>query len=73
MGFSNMKSKFANYGRLIEQMDTTIRDMEIRAFWGGLSHHEMPSKEKIAIIQSKFHVSEESVKRAVYREQLSSG
>ena len=71
MDFSNMKSKFANYARLIEQMDTTIRDNEIRAYWGGLSHCDMTSKDKIAIVQSHFHVSEESVKRAVYREQPS--
>jgi len=71
MGFGNMKSKFANYGRLVEQVDTTIRDIEIRAFWGGLSYCDIPSKEKIDIIQSKFHVSEESVKRAVYREKPS--
>tara|TARA_R100000353_G_scaffold176002_1_gene148222 strand:+ start:892 stop:1095 length:204 start_codon:yes stop_codon:yes gene_type:complete len=66
-----MKSKFANYGRLVEQMDTTIRDIEIRAYWCGLSHSNITSKKKIAIIVSEFHVSEESVKRAVYREQFS--
>ncbi len=61
-----MKSKHIDYNRLNDQMDTAIRDAEIKAFWDGLSYSELNSNNKITLIINKYHISYESVTRIIY-------
>ncbi len=61
-----MKSKYVDFQRLNDQMDTAIRDAEIRAFWKGLSYSDLNSSDKISIIKEHYFLSNESVTRIIY-------
>jgi hypothetical protein len=60
------KSKYINFDKLNDTMDTTIRDAEIRAYWDGLKHSKMNYDKKIELIKNKYHISYESVTRIIY-------
>ena len=60
------KSKYINFTRLNDQMDTAIRDAEIRSFWEGLSYSDLKYDKKITICSKKFCISCESIKKAIH-------
>ena len=61
-----MKVKFTNFQRLNDQMDTALRDAEIKAFWKGLSFTDMNYDKKVSIIKEHYFLSYESVTRIIY-------
>ena len=60
------KSKYINFEKLNDTMDTTIRDAEIRAYWDGLKFSKMDYDTKIEKVKNKYHISYESVTRIIY-------
>ena len=56
----NFKSKYADYDRINEQIDTSLRDVEIRAFWEGLRYDE-----KIHMITSDYFISQKTVESII--------
>lgn len=61
----NLKSKYADYDRINEQIDTSIRNVEIRAFWEGLRYSDLKFKEKMKIITSDYFISQKTVEAII--------
>ena len=47
--------------------ENLLRNIEIRAFWGGLKYSNRPQYERLDIIAKKFKISLDRVKQIVYR------
>ena len=60
------KTKYINYSRLVDVMETTLRDAEIRAFYDGLSYTDLGYEKKITICSKHFAISFESIKKAIH-------
>ena len=61
-----MKSKYLEWERFNDQVDTAIRDTEIRAYWGGLEHSDKSYNERISIVKDKFNISRSSIEKCLY-------
>ncbi len=61
----NFKSKYADYDRINEQIDTSLRDVEIRAFWEGLRYSDLKYDEKIHMITSDYFISQKTVESII--------
>ena len=61
-----MKSKYLEWGRLNDQVDTAIRDAEIRAYWGGLEHADKTYNERISIVKAEFNISRSLIEKCLY-------
>ena len=64
-----MRARLVNKERIIESLDATLRDLEIRACWVGLKMCQLPYNEKIDFISSYWNVSKEAVEKAVYTDK----
>ena len=60
-----MKAKYVDPVRIINNLDTAIRDAEIRAYFDGLSHSEMSYENKMLAVVNKFIVSFETAKKVI--------
>ena len=65
----NLKYNYLNTNRLLNNIDSVIRDAEIKAFWEGLSFADMSYIEKIGIIKQRYYISEETIKNAIYKDK----
>tara|TARA_R100000306_G_C4261320_1_gene85436 strand:+ start:20 stop:256 length:237 start_codon:yes stop_codon:yes gene_type:complete len=61
----NSKSKYADYDRISEQIDTSMRDIEIRAFWEGLRYSDLKYEEKMHMITSDYFISQKTVESII--------
>lgn len=52
---------------MLNNIDSTIRDAEIQAFWEGLSFTKKSYKDKIDILMTHYYISEETIKNAIYK------
>tara|TARA_Y100001963_G_scaffold29823_1_gene40586 strand:- start:238 stop:444 length:207 start_codon:yes stop_codon:yes gene_type:complete len=64
-----MKTRLINKERIVESLDATLRDLEIRACWLGLKASELSYQEKINYITSFWNVSKEAVEKALYSDK----
>ena len=62
-----MKSKYTDFEQLNSQINTSIRNGEIRAMWKGLSYSDLNYDSKIDKIKQEYHLSYESVTRIIYK------
>jgi len=60
-----MKAKYVDPIRLINNIDTAIRDAEIRAYFDALQHANINYDNKILLIVDKFIVSYETAKKVI--------
>ena len=60
-----LKFTFAESDHIINE--NTLRNVEIRAFWGGLKYSDRPQYERLDITAKKFKISLDRVKQIVYR------
>ena len=65
-----MKTRLVNKERILESLDTTLRDLEIRACWVGLKMSNISYREKIEFVSSYWSVSKEAVEKAVYTDKV---
>lgn len=63
------RTKLTNTKRIIESLDATLRDLEIRACWEGLQKSELSYNEKIVFISEHWNVSKETIEKAVYTDK----
>ena len=59
------KSKFVEPERLLDNLDTVIRDAEIRAYFKGLGKSEMSYENKLLEVCNLFIVSYETAKKVI--------
>ena len=64
-----MKTKLLNKERIIESLDATLRDLEIRGCWVGLKMTTLSYSDKIEFVSSYWNVSKEAVEKAVYTDK----
>ena len=64
-----MKTRLLNKERIIESLDATLRDLEMRACWIGLKASELTYIQKLEYIQAFWDVSKEAVEKAVYTDK----
>ena len=64
-----MKTRLLNKERIIESLDATLRDLEIRACWVGLKMTTLSYNNKIEFVSSYWNVSKEAVEKAVYTDK----
>jgi len=64
-----LKTRLLNKERIIESLDATLRDLEIRACWIGLQASELTYIQKLEYIQAFWDVSKEAVEKAVYTDK----
>ena len=64
-----MKTRLINKERILESLDATLRDLEIRACWLGLKMSSLSYNEKIEFVSSYWNVSKEAVEKAVYTDK----
>ncbi len=60
-----MKAKYVDPIRIINNLDTAIRDAEMRAYFDGLNHTDMSYENKMLAVVSKFIVSYETAKKVI--------
>ncbi len=60
-----LKFTFAKDSHVVNE--NLLRNIEIRAFWGGLKYSNRPQYERLDIIAKKFKISLDRVKQIVYR------
>ena len=60
-----MKAKFVDPERIVNNLDTAIRDAEIRAFWEGLKRSDYNYKNKMLEVMHQFHVSYDTVSKVI--------
>ena len=63
------RTKLTNNKRIIEALDATLRDLEIRACWVGLNVSNLSYATKIDFIAEKWNVSKETIEKAVYTDK----
>ena len=63
------RTKLTNTKRIIEELDATLRDLEIRSCWEGLKQSNLTYTEKIQYIASNWNVSRETIEKAVYTDK----
>ncbi len=59
------KSKFVEQERILDNLDTVIRDAEIRAFFKGLELTDLSYEAKLLAICEVFIVSYETAKKVI--------
>lgn len=59
------KTKHTNYKRLIEKIDTPIRDIEIKSMWDGLKYSDLKYNDKLKLLSGKYFVSEKVIEKAI--------
>ena len=64
-----MRTRLVNKNRILESLDATLRDLEIRACWVGLKVSTLSYNEKIEFVSSFWNVSKEAVEKAVYTDK----
>ena len=64
-----MRTRLVNHKRIIESLDATLRDLEIRACWVGLNVSNLSYATKIDFIAEKWNVSKETIEKAVYTDK----
>ena len=64
-----MRTRLVNKNRILESLDATLRDLEIRACWVGLKVSTLSYTEKIEFVSSFWNVSKEAVEKAVYTDK----
>lgn len=60
-----MKAKYVDPARIVNNLDTAIRDAEIRAYYDGLSHSDMSYENKMLTVVHNFIVSYETAKKVI--------
>ena len=60
-----MKAKYVDPIRIINNLDTAIRDAEIRAYFDGMSHSDMNYENKMLAVVHRFIVSFETAKKVI--------
>ncbi len=53
--------------RILNLLDTPLRDAEIQGFWEGLAFSSLKYSEKLQIIVSHYNTTIETVKRIVHQ------
>ena len=64
-----MKTRLTNKDRIIDSLEATLRDLEIRACWVGLKATAMNYTQQLEYIQAFWDVSKEAVEKAVYTDK----
>ena len=64
-----MRAKLVNKDRIIESLDATLRDLEIRACWLGLSATNLSYQSKIHFISEHWIISKEAIEKAIYTDK----
>ena len=64
-----MRTRLTNATRIMESLDATLRDLEIRSCWIGLKPSSLSYSEKINYICNFWNVSKETVEKAVYTDK----
>ena len=64
-----MRTRLTNAKRIMESLDATLRDLEIRACWEGLKQSTLSYTEKIQYIATNWNVSKETIEKAVYSDK----
>tara|TARA_R100001530_G_scaffold121426_1_gene88868 strand:+ start:285 stop:491 length:207 start_codon:yes stop_codon:yes gene_type:complete len=64
-----LKTRLLNKERIIESLDATLRDLEIRGCWVGLKMSSLSYNDKIEFISSFWNVSKEAIEKAVYTDK----
>lgn len=64
-----MKARLLNKERIIESLDATLRDLEIRGCWVGLKMSSLSYNDKIEFVSSFWNVSKEAIEKAVYTDK----
>ena len=64
-----MRTRLVNHKRILESLDATLRDLEIRASWVGLNVSNLSYATKIDFIAEKWNVSKETIEKAVYTDK----
>ena len=59
------KAKYVDPLRIVNNLDTAIRDAEMRAYFDGMSHSELSYENKLLAVVSKFIVSYETAKKVI--------
>ena len=65
-----MRTRLVNHQRILESLDATLRDLEIRACWLGLKLIDLNYTDKIKYIMDYWSVSKEAVEKAVYTDKV---
>tara|TARA_R100001594_G_scaffold12533_5_gene27802 strand:- start:550 stop:756 length:207 start_codon:yes stop_codon:yes gene_type:complete len=65
-----MRTRLTNKSRILESLDATLRDLEIRACWLGLKLSDLNYTDKIKYIMDFWNVSKETVEKAVYTDKV---
>ena len=64
-----MRTRLTNTKRIMESLAATLRELEIRACWEGLSQSTLSYTEKIQYIATNWNVSKETIEKAVYTDK----
>ena len=64
-----MRTRLVNHQRILESLDATLRDLEIRACWLGLSATNLSYQSKIHFISEHWIVSKEAIEKAIYTDK----
>ena len=64
-----MRARLVNKDRIIESLDATLRDLEIRGCWQGLKISTLSYSEKINYMMSYWNVSVEAIEKAIYSDK----
>ena len=64
-----MRTRLTNATRIMESLDATLRDLEIRSCWIGLKASNLSYSEKINYICNFWNVSKETIEKAVYTDK----
>lgn len=64
-----MKTRLTNKDRIINTLDATLRDIEIRGCWVGLKATDMNYTQKLEYVMSFWNVSKETAEKALYSDK----
>ena len=64
-----MRARLVNKDRIIESLDATLRDLEIRGCWMGLKISNLSYSEKINYMMNYWNVSIEAIEKAIYSDK----
>ena len=64
-----MRTRLVNTKRILESLDATLRDLEIRACWVGLNVSNLSYATKIDFIAEKWNLRKETIEKAVYTDK----
>jgi len=64
-----VKTRLTNKDRIIDSLEATLRDLEIRACWVGLKATDMNYTQKLEYVMAFWSVSKETAEKALYSDK----